>query len=533
MNTRVLIHEIVEFAAAESPHGLALVAGDFRWTFTELLQDVQRFAAGIAELTDPSDRVVIISDNCPVMLIALYAVPAGGAVATLGNTRHSVPELVAMIQATEPTVILASSEQLDRLATELPNCQSVRHVVCMNGTHATASAQAAAELGLSPASEAEINSTRSGAAAKLQAVKTTDLDPASAAWLIHTSGTTGRAKGALLSHRGLLAAIQNTALARPVSADDVYLFPFPLFHVAAYNVLHVHLRRRPVVLLPRFEAGEVLRLIENHRVTTCSLAPTMLSMLLNHPERDSTDLSSLRQISYGASAMPLDLLRRVLRELPDCGLAQGYGMTELSGNAVFLDPESHRRAADTHPHLLAAAGRPGPLVALRIADDDGNELPQGEPGEVLVRGDQLCEGYFRSPAATADSRRGPWFKTGDIGRIDEDGYLYIVDRKKDLIISGGENIASREVEDLLSTHPLVAQVAVIGLPDDHWGEVVCAVVVPRAEAQIATEDLISWTRDKIAGFKRPRVVVVVDELPVNASGKIDKVVLRSTVTAQR
>ena len=276
MNTRVLIHEIVEFAAAESPHGLALVAGDFRWTFTELLQDVQRFAAGIAELTDPSDRVVIISDNCPVMLIALYAVPAAGAVATLGNTRHSVPELVAMIQATEPTVILASSEQLDRLATELPNCQSVRHVICMNGTHPTASAQAAAELGLSPASEDEINSTRSGAAAKLQAVKTTDLDPASAAWLIHTSGTTGRAKGALLSHRGLLAAIQNTALARPVSADDVYLFPFPLFHVAAYNVLHVHLRRRPVVLIPRFEAGEVLRLIKNHRVTTCSLAPTML-----------------------------------------------------------------------------------------------------------------------------------------------------------------------------------------------------------------------------------------------------------------
>ncbi len=529
----MLIHEIVEFAAAEAPQGLALVAGELRWTFAELLQDVQRCAAGIAELTDPGDRVVMISDNCPVMLIALYAVPAAGAVATLGNTRHSVGELVAMIQATEPTVILASAEQLDRLAAELPNCQSVRHVVCMNGTHPTASARAAAELGLTQAAEDTDESTRSGAQAQLHGIKAQDLDPASPAWLIHTSGTTGRAKGALLSHRGLLAAIQNTALARPVSADDVYLFPFPLFHVAAYNVLHVHLRRRPVVLLPRFDAGEVLRLIENHRVTTCSLAPTMVSMLLNHPERDSTDLSSLRQISYGASAMPLDLLRRVLRELPDCGLAQGYGMTELSGNAVFLDPESHRRAADTHPQLLAAAGRPGPLVALRIADDDGNELPQGEPGEVLVRGDQLCEGYFRSPAATADSRHGPWFRTGDIGRIDQDGYLYIVDRKKDLIISGGENIASREVEDLLSTHPGVAQVAVIGLPDDHWGEVVCAVVVPTAEDQITTEDLISWTKDKIAGFKRPRVVVVLDELPINASGKIDKLALRVAVTAQR
>lgn len=516
----MLLHQILEFAAAESPQSLALIAAERQWTFAELLDEVQRLAVDISSLTTPGDRVAIISDNCPVLLTALYAIPAAGAIVTLGNTRHSVTELTAMIHSTEPTVLLASCEQLDRLAAELPNFASLRTVICMNGTHESAHAHSDLKPG-TQASEPVI-------------------DPAAPAWLIHTSGTTGTAKGALLSHRSLLAAIQNTALSRPMSTEDVYLFPFPLFHVAAYNVLHVHLRRRPVVLLPRFDAGEVLRLIQSHSVTTCSLAPTMLSMLLDHPDRATTDISSLRQISYGASAMPLDLLRRVLKELPDCGLAQGYGMTELSGNAVFLDPASHRLAASTHPHLLAAAGRPGPLVALRIAGDDGAELPLGQSGEIFVRGDQVCEGYFRAPDATAESKHGPWFATGDIGRVDEQGYLYILDRKKDLIISGGENVASREVEDLLSTHPQVAQVAVIGLPDDHWGEVVCAVVVATAGASdgttadtdIDSAELIEWTRDKIAGFKRPRVVLVVQELPVNASGKVDKRLLRTTLPAR-
>ena len=331
----------------------------------------------------------------------------------------------------------------------------------------------------------------------------------------------------MLTHRSLVAAVTNTAIARPFSDDDVYLFPFPLFHVAAYNVLHAHLRRRPVVLVPRFDAAAVLGLIAGEGVTCCSLAPTMLAMLLDHPERTPTSLEGLRQISYGASAMPLDLLRRVLAELPGCGLAQGYGMTELSGNAVFLTPEDHRRAADREPRLLSAAGRPGPLVGLRIVDDDDDDVVVGEPGEILVRGDQVCAGYWQDPAATEASRIGPWLRTGDIGRL-VDGVLHVVDRKKDLIITGGENVASREVEDLLSTHPAVGQVAVIGLPDDRWGETVCAVVVPAAgTGSVDADELIRWTDGRMAGFKRPRRVVVVDQLPLNASGKVDKALVRA------
>jgi len=516
----MLLHHVVEFAAAARPDDTSLIAGQERWTFADLHDRVAAMAATIGSVTSPGDRVAIIADNHPAVVTALYSVPLARTIATFANTRHTPAEIATLLHDTEPTVVLASGAQLDRLVAVLPAVRSVRSVICIDGPHPCADADLAAllEPGTSP-STSDIDEDVDE-----------DIDVDACAWLIHTSGTTGRAKGAMLTHRSLLAAVQNTAICRPMADDDVYLFPFPLFHVAAYNVVHSHLRRRPVVLMPRFDAAETLRLISSEQVTTCSLAPTMLSMLLDHPGRSPQDLATLRQISYGASAMPLDLLRRVLRELPDCGLAQGYGMTELSGNAVFLDPETHRRAAAHEEHLLAAAGRPGPLVALRIADDDGNELPPGSAGEILVRGDQVCAGYWLAPEATAESRVGPWLRTGDIGRIDREGFLYVVDRKKDLIISGGENVASREVEDVLSTHEAVGQVAVVGLADDRWGERICAVVVPAPGLEIEPAELVAWTDGRLAGFKRPRIVVVVGELPVNASGKIDKRLVRELVS---
>ena len=516
----MLLHQIVEFAAATSRDAPALVAGDERWTFADLQDRVTRMAAGIGRVASPGDRVALVSDNHPAIVSALYALPLAGTIATFANTRHTPSELATLFRDTDPTVVLASAAQLDRLGPALAAVGSVRSVICVDGEHPAADDDLDGLLG--PASGP-------GAADRTLGTEA-DTDPDVCAWLIHTSGTTGRAKGAMLTHRSLLAAVENTAISRPMAQDDVYLFPFPLFHVAAYNVLHSHLRRRPVVLMQRFDAGQALRLIAEEGVTTCSLAPTMLSMLLDHPDRSPQDLTSLRQISYGASAMPLDLLRRVLRELPDCGLAQGYGMTELSGNAVFLDPEAHRRAAAHEEHLLAAAGRPGPLVALRIADDEGNEVSAGEAGEILVRGDQVCAGYWHAAEATEESRAGDWLRTGDVGRVDDEGFLYVVDRKKDLIISGGENVASREVEDVLSTHVDVAHVAIVGLPDPKWGETVCAVVVAAAGAELDPTEVIAWTDGRLAGFKRPRVVLVVEELPMNASGKIDKRLVRMLAT---
>ena len=208
-------------------------------------------------------------------------------------------------------------------------------------------------------------------------------------------------------------------------------------------------------------------------------------------------------------------------------------MTELSGNAVFLSPDDHRRALDDRPELLNSAGRPGPLVAVRIIDTDGTDCPAGQPGEILIRGEQVAAGYLHQPNETAAAFVDGWMHTGDIGYLDGSGYLFIVDRLKDIVITGGENVASREVEDAMSLHPNVQQVAVIGLPDDRWGEVVCAVVIARtppsdpAETALLTEELITWGKQHLSGFKAPKRIVFADSLPLNASGKVLKSELRS------
>ncbi len=510
----MLLHEIVEFAASARPCATALISNGAHVDFAGLERRIGVVATLLSRTVPPGERIVLVAENHLDVVTLMYAAPRAGVIVAFGNTRHTPVELLDLVEATDPALVVAGVDHLERLAEPLATARPSLPVWSLGGRHRAAAQDLSAEA---DSFEGQVTTD-----------DPIDVDADDCAWLIHTSGTTGRPKGVRLTHRSLLAAVTSTAVARPLSDDDVYLFPFPLFHVAGYNVLHAHLRRRPVVLLPRFEPTSVFDALREHEVTCCSLAPTMLAMLLDHPERDDAALANLRQISYGASAMPLDLLRRVTRELPGCGLAQGYGMTELSGNAVFLSPDDHRLAAAGQPHLLAAAGRPGPLAAVRIVDDDDHELPEGDPGEILVRGDQVCDGYWNDPEATAASRLGRWLRTGDIGKV-VDGVLYVVDRKKDLIITGGENVASREVEDLLGQHPAVAQVAVVGIPDERWGETVCAVVVAEDAESFDGEELMRWTDGRIAGFKRPRRIVRIDGLPTNASGKVDKVRLRAVV----
>jgi acyl-CoA synthetase (AMP-forming)/AMP-acid ligase II len=314
-----------------------------------------------------------------------------------------------------------------------------------------------------------------------------------------------------------------------VAADEVYLFPFPLCHVAGYNVLNHHRHGRHVVLLRRFDPADFVEAAARYRATTTSLAATMLDALLDHLDGLGRSVPSLRSVAYGAAPMPPTLVARASSQL-GVELAQGYGMTELSGNAVFLDPEAHRRGLAGEQHLLAAAGRPGPGVALRLIDDEERDVPVGTVGEILVRGAQVMSGYWDDEPATTETIRDGWLRTGDVGRLDETGLLYIVDRKKDIIVTGGENVASREVEDLLHSHPGVREVAVIGVPDPHWGENVCALVVPQQSGTDPTSEVIALARSRLAGFKAPRHVVLVDSLPRNASGKVLKADLRRWLT---
>ena len=472
----MLLAELLTAAPADAP---ALAFADRTWTFGELADDVARVASLVAERTAPGDRVALVGRNRPAYLSALYGIPLAGRVAVPLNQRLAPAELESQIARVGATMVVGDGPDA------IPWTDWEAAVAAISP-----------DPGLP---------------------RPAPHDPA---WILFTSGTTGSPKGAVLTQASLLAAVAGANTARPVAADDVYLYCFPLCHVAAYNVACLHARGRPVVLMEGFDATALPAVVAQHGVTTMSLAPTMLAMLLDDPGFRATPFASLRQVAYGASSMPPDLLRRGTEAL-GVGFAQGYGMTELSGNAVFLDEDGHRAALTDRPHLLRAAGRPSPAAEVRLGAD----------GEILVRGPQVMAGYWDEPEATAATIVDGWLHTGDLGEIDDEGYLYVVDRAKDIVVTGGENVSSREVEDVLSTHPAVGQVAVIGVPDDRWGEAVCAVVVPRNGASVTLEGLVEHTRGVLGGFKQPRRLVLVDELPTNASGKVLKRELRAEVVS--
>jgi acyl-CoA synthetase (AMP-forming)/AMP-acid ligase II len=320
-----------------------------------------------------------------------------------------------------------------------------------------------------------------------------------------------------------MAGLDSAAQGRPVEPNDKYLYPFPLFHVAAHNVLLQHQYGAAVVLTRSFDAADILRACRELQVTTLSLAPTMIAMLLDHPDFNPADLRTVRTIGYGASAMPESLLRRLLAQT-DVGLCQSYGMTELSGSVAFLTVADHQRAAGSRPELLRSVGKPLPSAEIKLANDKGLSCATGESGEILVKARQCMREYWQEPDATARAIVDGWLHTGDIGRFDDQGYLYIVDRKKDMIISGGENIASREVEEAVRGHPAVRDCAVIGLPDPKWGETICAVV--QLESEVSDQELSDHCRKFLAAYKSPKRWFRVDALPLNAAGKIDKPSLR-------
>ncbi|HEX9682569.1 MAG TPA: AMP-binding protein [Acidimicrobiales bacterium] len=505
----MLLHHAVANAARRAPTTPALVWDHTTTTFAELDDRIGRLARTIAATVPAGGRVAVLAANHPVWIDAYYGVPAAGRALVFLNHRQHGAEWATLLRRTGARVVIGQRTLLDRLSAEADLPSGIM-VICVD----------------EPVGD-EQSYSRWVASAAPDPAPDLGVEESDPAWIVFTSGTTGAPKGAVLTHRSILAAVAATALSRPVEPDAAYLYPFPLCHVAGYNIPLHHLMGRPVVMLEGFDTGEVWDAIEQHSITTMSLAPTMIAMLLDDPGFAGADLSSLRAVGYGASAIPGEVLRRGIKML-DVDFSQGFGMTELSGNAVFLSGDDHRRAATTDPHLLDSCGRPSPLVAVDILDEDGTSLAAGQVGEIAVRGPQVVGGYLDDPEATSAAFQRGWFRTGDLGRFDEDGYLYVVDRKKDVIVTGGENVASREVEDILLLHPAVAAAAVIGLPDERWGEQICAVVVPRDTADPPPIcQLERLVRDHLGGYKVPRRWQVVDELPTNAAGKILKRELRT------
>jgi acyl-CoA synthetase (AMP-forming)/AMP-acid ligase II len=510
----VLLHQLVDSVAASHPERTALCYRGEEISFAELSDRCRGAARAIATITEPGDRVAIVGENHPSWIECYYGVPRAGRILVFLNHRLAPAELASILSRSGSSVLIGPSGELDRLAplsTEHPDVHT------RIDRDRWASLVGAARIGAPTRPSEEVTSSSNGD---------------TPAWLIYTSGTTGSPKGAMLTHDNFGAAIAASQYGRPVAADDVFLYPFPLCHVAGYNVLRLHAAGRPVVVMDRFEAAAFVDDVERHVVTSVTVTATMMSSLLDHldghPE-ERTRLRSLRQVAYGAAPMPSSLLRRAIDALA-VDFTQGYGMTELSGNATFLGPDAHRQALAGAEHLLAAAGRPAPNVEVRVADDTGRDVAPGATGEIVVRGDQVMAGYWHDEEATQRAFTEGWFHTGDIGRFDAEGWLYVVDRKKDIIVTGAENVSSREVEDaILAVCPEIRETAVIGVPDPHWGENVCAVVVLRPHSTMEPGELADRVRQRLAGFKVPRHVVTVDELPRNATGKVLKEQLRMWV----
>jgi long-chain acyl-CoA synthetase len=360
-------------------------------------------------------------------------------------------------------------------------------------------------------------------------VNVPDTDPCA---IFYTSGTTGLPKGAMVSHVNLEMNGYNQMIADRSRRDDINLVATPVYHIGAvFMAVTYMLLGCTQVLLPRFQPALWLETLAKRRATVALLVPTLINAVLNEPRCAEADLSSLRLIFYGGGPMHTSVLERAMRTL-GCSFTQGYGLTETL-EATFLTADDHVPDGDELQRArLASAGREAVGAEIRIANAEGNEVPPGEMGEILVKSRSVIAGYWRMPEESARVIRNGWFHTGDVGYLDQDRYLFVVDRIKDMVISGGVNIYTKEIEEVLYQHPAVLEAAIIGLTDEKWGEVVTAVVARKPDMNVTAEELIEHCRASLASYKKPRQVFFLEELPKNPSGKILKRELRTLFAGQ-
>ena len=509
MDTTMRLTQGFSRACQQKPHATALVCGEVRRNWAEFADRVARLAAVLRGLgVQAGDRVSILADSSAEYVETYFGVLWAGGILAPVNTRHARPEMVDMLADCAPKVLIADPGHLDE-ARAIAATQSPAPALIVTGDQPQDGCVAyeAAVAGVEPAAE----SSRGG----------DDV-----ACLFYTGGTTGRAKGVMLSHANLAINALNIAGPLGLSDETVHLHCGPLFHLGAgarvFATTHFCATH---VVLPRFDPRAVLHAIERERVTIATFVPTMLGTLLAVPDLAGHDLSSLRTVSYGAAPMPAALQESLGRTLPSCGLVQSYGMTETSPVVTMLSPRFHDPALGKN----RSAGRAVVGVDLRIGDAEGHTVASGTVGEILVGGPTIMRGYWNQPELTARAIREGWMHTGDGGFLDEDGFLTVVDRLKDMIVSGGENVYSAEVENALYSHPAVEECAVFGIPHEVWGEAVHAVVLPRAGYSVTEVALIAHCRTLIAGYKCPKSITVsATPLPRSGAGKILKAPLRDS-----
>jgi acyl-CoA synthetase (AMP-forming)/AMP-acid ligase II len=495
----VRLHDFLDYWAREQPAAEFAVGGGGSLTYAEAAAGANRLARRLIALG--CSRVAVLAKNASWYPLVYFAAAKAGVVVVPLNWRLAPAEWVGVLNDAEPSALIVDEDHAadaDGMRAEL---HTVEHVVGRDALERW--------LTEGPATAPEV-----------------EVGPSDALYQMYTSGTTGVPKGALLSHGAVTANVIQVSLAHPVSPGDRGLVVVPMFHAsvipAAFSVV---CRGGSLYFLDGFDPEQVVRVLDEERISVATLVPAMLqACLVAVADVAERRYERLRSIYYGASPVAEDTLRRAI-EAFGCGFVQSYGMTESAQALTFLTAADHRRALAGSPELLLSAGRPAAGTALRVAAAAGREI--------LARGPQLMSGYWRRPDETAQTLRGGWLHTGDAGRLDGDGYLFVEDRIKDLVVSGGENVQPRVVEDVLFTHPAIAEAAVIGVPDERWGEAVKAVVALRPGAVCTQAEILDFCRPRLGGFERPGSVDFVDALPRTATGKVLKRLLREPYWAGR
>lgn len=509
--------DLLRISSAIVPDRIATIFDGQRESFWDLNERTNRLANALAQLgVKKDDKVAIIAVNCPQYVETYFAISKMGAVLVPLSFRAKVDEQNYMVNMSEANTLLIGDRYLDLVDSIRPSLTNVKNYISI-------------EKGR----EGYLNYEELLAAASPDEYET-EVGDDDMTILMFTAGTTGFPKGVMLNHSNFMNYLMENVLPADPDNEETNVLAIPLYHVAGIQTMMSSIYGgRTLALLRQFDTVEWLQMVQKEKVTRSVLVPTMLKMIIEHPDYSKYDLSSLQFITYGAAPMPFEVIKRAVELMPKVRFMNAFGQTETASTITVLGPDDHviegtqEEKEKKLRRLSSSIGKVLSGVEIKIVDDDAHDLPIGQVGEIVARGDRVMAGYWKNPEATASTLlRNGWLRTGDLGYMDDEGYIYLAGRAKDIIIRAGENISPEEVENVLYAHPAVDEAAVIGIPDPEWGEEVRAVVVLRQGQKASAEEIMEFCRQNLSSFKRPKSVVFVDELPRNPMGKVLKRVLR-------